>query len=77
MISVYYDLTLNCSLIQEKKMKIYVLVSDKTHFRQVSMGCNKMTPEGEFILTFEGNRLSQIIEVRLRWIIKTWNQLSV
>lgn len=31
------------------------------------MRCNEMTPEGKFILTFEGNRLSRIIEVRLRW----------
>lgn len=44
-----------------------LLVVDKAHFRQVSMRCNEMTPEGEFILTFEGNRLSRIIEVRLRW----------
>lgn len=58
-------------------MKIYVLVSDKTHFRQVSMGCNKMTPEGEFILTFEGNRLSQIIEVRLRWQDNNKNMESI
>lgn len=58
-------------------MKIYVLVSDKTYFRQVSMGCKKMTPEGEFILTFEGNRLSQIIEVRLRWQDNNKNMESI
>ena len=36
-----------------------------------------MKPEGEFILTFEGNRLSQIIEVRLRWQDNNKNMKSI
>ena len=36
-----------------------------------------MKPEGGFILTFEGNRLSQIIEVRLRWQDNNKNMKSI
>ena len=36
-----------------------------------------MTLEGEFILTFQGNRLSQIIEVRLRWQDNNKNMKSI
>ena len=36
-----------------------------------------MKPEGEFIMTFEGNRLSQIIEVRLWWQDNNKNMKSI
>lgn len=36
-----------------------------------------MTPQGEFILTFEGNRLSQIIEVHHRWQDNNKNMKSI
>lgn len=70
----------NCSLCRKKKKTENIrilLVVDKAHFRQVSMRCNEMTPEGEFILTFEGNRLSRIIEVRLRWQDNNKNMKSI
>lgn len=78
--SVYYDLRHNFFFLEKKKnWKHTFLVSFrlKRITYRCLWRCNELTPEAEFILTFEGNRLSQVNEVRLRWQDNNKNMNSI